>query len=486
MSESIEKDDEINRSRSMSLSEQMELQKSKLKTLEKQPTKSESGDLSGDRPNVLEMKRAAELQNRSSSFRFEKKRNQPSPLLRTLPAPGTPRSTRRGAVAPVPHSPALNSGPLTSTQVKELLEKSHGNGSFSSNGTHNSHSDGRPVPSSLGQQNAEKIKSLEQRIKSLEEKLNETLITHHDQAEIQNRVILRLQKSKKKTRKKMKSMQKQLKTISKNMDLSAKDLESFDQESLASYSSFATGMSSNPRNSVGGMPNLHLFSMGEMIKTMNQNLDKQKEMMDLQQKEMNEMKRRLEKAEAKVRKNSMSNSGNAIGYPSIQKIRMDSSDEIVGNMEENNQEEDVESDDQTSGQYLSPSEFSKVSSSEKQKALAIFDFLATRSGDLSFSEGELIIILKKYGDGWWLGKSVKSGSLGRFPSNYIEELKDDPFMTIAVEGFKGEEEGDLTFEAGDAIVVLKRTEEPEGWWFGELDKDGTTGWLPSTYVVQVA
>jgi len=54
------------------------------------------------------------------------------------------------------------------------------------------------------------------------------------------------------------------------------------------------------------------------------------------------------------------------------------------------------------------------------RAVAIYDFKAVESGDLSFSKGDVIIITRKSdsSNDWWTGKI--RGRQGIFPANFVE------------------------------------------------------------------
>ncbi|KAI1797964.1 hypothetical protein LXA43DRAFT_1088118 [Ganoderma leucocontextum] len=54
------------------------------------------------------------------------------------------------------------------------------------------------------------------------------------------------------------------------------------------------------------------------------------------------------------------------------------------------------------------------------RAIALYDFKAVQSGDLSFSKGQVIIVTEKSGDTntWWTGKV--DGREGIFPANFVE------------------------------------------------------------------
>lgn len=50
--------------------------------------------------------------------------------------------------------------------------------------------------------------------------------------------------------------------------------------------------------------------------------------------------------------------------------------------------------------------------------IAIYDYMADKEDELSFSENSVIYVLKKNDDGWYEG--VLNGQTGLFPGNYVE------------------------------------------------------------------
>lgn len=50
--------------------------------------------------------------------------------------------------------------------------------------------------------------------------------------------------------------------------------------------------------------------------------------------------------------------------------------------------------------------------------MALYDYSSKEAGDLNFSQGEVILIVKKDGD-WWTG--VIGNRTGIFPSNYVDK-----------------------------------------------------------------
>eukprot|EP00096_Caligus_rogercresseyi_P007797 TRINITY_DN25876_c0_g1_i1.p1 TRINITY_DN25876_c0_g1~~TRINITY_DN25876_c0_g1_i1.p1 ORF type:complete len:347 (+),score=123.16 TRINITY_DN25876_c0_g1_i1:40-1080(+) len=54
------------------------------------------------------------------------------------------------------------------------------------------------------------------------------------------------------------------------------------------------------------------------------------------------------------------------------------------------------------------------------KVTAIYEYVADKEDELSFSDGSIIYVLKKNDDGWWEG--VMDGVTGLFPGNYVEPI----------------------------------------------------------------
>ena len=50
--------------------------------------------------------------------------------------------------------------------------------------------------------------------------------------------------------------------------------------------------------------------------------------------------------------------------------------------------------------------------------VALYDYGSKEAGDLSFSQNEIILVVKKEGD-WWTG--VIGNRTGIFPSNYVDK-----------------------------------------------------------------
>lgn len=53
-----------------------------------------------------------------------------------------------------------------------------------------------------------------------------------------------------------------------------------------------------------------------------------------------------------------------------------------------------------------------------EKVVAVYDYVATREDELSFSENSVIYVINKNEDGW--NEGVMDGITGLFPGNYVE------------------------------------------------------------------
>lgn len=67
------------------------------------------------------------------------------------------------------------------------------------------------------------------------------------------------------------------------------------------------------------------------------------------------------------------------------------------------------------------------------------------------------------------------------PPPPMKRLQSKPVeYATAIYAFDGQEQGDLSFNEGDRIVVIKKTQSTDDWWDGELN--GRKGKFPANYV----
>ncbi|XP_036910891.1 nephrocystin-1 isoform X4 [Sturnira hondurensis] len=84
-------------------------------------------------------------------------------------------------------------------------------------------------------------------------------------------------------------------------------------------------------------------------------------------------------------------------------------------------EEDEEEDDDDEESEESDGEEEETGEEEKQENeyIAVGDFTAQQTGDLTFKKGEILHIIERNPDGWWMGKNAK-GDKGLVPRTYLE------------------------------------------------------------------
>lgn len=59
--------------------------------------------------------------------------------------------------------------------------------------------------------------------------------------------------------------------------------------------------------------------------------------------------------------------------------------------------------------------------------VAVYPYQSVEAGDLSFSQGEVMLVTKKEGD-WWTG--VIADRSGIFPSNYVQKADTQVYITL--------------------------------------------------------
>uniref|UniRef100_A0A8D2J856 SH3 domain containing 19 n=1 Tax=Varanus komodoensis TaxID=61221 RepID=A0A8D2J856_VARKO len=144
-----------------------------------------------------------------------------------------------------------------------------------------------------------------------------------------------------------------------------------------------------------------------------------------------------------------------------------------------------------------PASFVKVivsgGSVSSPRCIARFEYIGDQKDELSFSEGE-IIILKKYVNEEW-AKGELRGTTGIFPLNFVEVIEDllDPAVLEkfpphleepagewcdALHDFTAETQEDLSFKKGDHILILEHLDSE--WYRGRLN--GKEGIFPAVFV----
>ncbi|KAB0358477.1 hypothetical protein FD754_002633, partial [Muntiacus muntjak] len=129
--------------------------------------------------------------------------------------------------------------------------------------------------------------------------------------------------------------------------------------------------------------------------------------------------------------------------------------------EENSAEEDEEEDEEESEESGGEDEETEEEEEEKQEGesypeatsgeyIALGDFMAQQVGDLTFKKGEILCIIKKNSDGWWMAKNAK-GNKGLIPKTYLEPYNKEEGQESSEEG--SEEDTEVGDEAAEGAEV---------------------------------
>ncbi|XP_060165872.1 nephrocystin-1 isoform X11 [Globicephala melas] len=113
-------------------------------------------------------------------------------------------------------------------------------------------------------------------------------------------------------------------------------------------------------------------------------------------------------------------------------------DDSSAEEDEEEEEEEEEDEEAASGEYV-----------------AIGDFTAQQVGDLTFKKGEILLIIEKNPDGWWMAKNAK-GNKGLIPRTYLEPYNKEEGPESSEEG--SEEDVEVGDETAEGTEVKQRTD----------------------------
>ncbi|XP_048208274.1 nephrocystin-1 isoform X2 [Perognathus longimembris pacificus] len=122
---------------------------------------------------------------------------------------------------------------------------------------------------------------------------------------------------------------------------------------------------------------------------------------------------------------------------------------------EESQESSGEEEDEEEEEQESPKQ------ATSQQYIALGDFTAQQAGDLTFKKGEILLIIEKKPDGWWIAKNAQ-GNEGLIPRTYLEPCDgDDPESSEepSEDSEKGtDQDMDVEDETADGAEVKQRTD----------------------------
>ncbi|XP_059501402.1 intersectin-2-like isoform X2 [Stegostoma tigrinum] len=144
--------------------------------------------------------------------------------------------------------------------------------------------------------------------------------------------------------------------------------------------------------------------------------------------------------------------------------------------------------------YAKVSKSSSPISQPVEEYIALYPYESAEAGDLTFAEGEIVLVTKKEGE-WWTG--VIEDRTGVFPSNYVKPKDPDgssssgrlgtfnkkPEIAQVASVYTATGTEQLSLVPGQLILILKKN--ATGWWQGELQARGKKrqkGWFPASHV----
>uniref|UniRef100_A0A672G3B7 Intersectin 2b n=1 Tax=Salarias fasciatus TaxID=181472 RepID=A0A672G3B7_SALFA len=127
--------------------------------------------------------------------------------------------------------------------------------------------------------------------------------------------------------------------------------------------------------------------------------------------------------------------------------------------------------------------------SKPVKYVALYTYESPEVGDLTFTEGDVILVSKRDGE-WWNGSI--GDRTGVFPSNYVKPKEADvrtqstckkPEIGQVIKAHSSSGPEQLNLENGQLVLILGKN--ASGWWLGELQARGKKrqkGWFPSSNI----
>uniref|UniRef100_A0A7N8YIZ9 Intersectin 2b n=1 Tax=Mastacembelus armatus TaxID=205130 RepID=A0A7N8YIZ9_9TELE len=119
--------------------------------------------------------------------------------------------------------------------------------------------------------------------------------------------------------------------------------------------------------------------------------------------------------------------------------------------------------------------------------IALYTYESPAAGDLTFREGDVILVSKREGE-WWKGSI--GDRIGIFPGTYVKladtssvSVKKKPEIAKVIRTHSSTGPEQLNLENGQLILILGKN--ASGWWLGELQARGKKrqkGWFPASHV----
>ncbi|KAG6334877.1 hypothetical protein ID866_4218 [Astraeus odoratus] len=118
----------------------------------------------------------------------------------------------------------------------------------------------------------------------------------------------------------------------------------------------------------------------------------------------------------------------------------------------------------TLGEVADPME--DVDKSTHLRVRSLFPYEAQREEDLSFAENLIIEAHPSKSDGdWWYGTKINDRKSGFFPRTYVQQI--EQVRATALYSYESLSADELSFAEGDVLIIVDRS-EPD-WWKAERD-----------------
>ncbi|XP_008826397.1 nephrocystin-1 isoform X2 [Nannospalax galili] len=132
--------------------------------------------------------------------------------------------------------------------------------------------------------------------------------------------------------------------------------------------------------------------------------------------------------------------------------------------EDDDSTEEDEEESEESGREEEESEKEKQEQESPRQStgsdyIALGDFAAQQAGDLTFKKGDILHVIEKKPDGWWMAKDA-DGNKGLIPRTYLESYNKEGIRESSEEGSKegSEEDVEVVDETADGAEVKQRTD----------------------------
>ena len=64
---------------------------------------------------------------------------------------------------------------------------------------------------------------------------------------------------------------------------------------------------------------------------------------------------------------------------------------------------------------------------------ALYDYKTQNDDELELKEGDVIYVMEKCDDGWFVGTSQRTDDFGTFPGNYVEKVLGMSFTILFIQ-----------------------------------------------------